>query len=177
MRPAPEQPAPLDLYKLSITYSAPPPCAVVRDLLGYPTMSSQIPTRFRFSFHDAWQFPHFRAEWLPEKQRLQITRRPYGTDAEEIEVSEARWKAFWRKLEALGAWEWPADHEACQGDIAHYILDGHGWDLEIELGGRVLKTGGSNAYPAGPDDFDNTDSTPLFRRLLRAAKALGAKKR
>jgi hypothetical protein len=87
-----------------------------------------------------------------------------GEQHEPVEVhpTEADWEAFWRTLDEVGAWDWKEEYET-EG-----VMDGTGWSLEVEYNGRVLETGGSNAYP--PDGKMNVSKQ--FSRFLKAVSKL-----
>lgn len=137
--------------------------------------ASPAPAAFRFSFHNAWHMPHVSVEWMPEQRRLRVSKG-IGMFTEHT-VSDRRWRAFWRKAKAMGIWVWPRDFEEPYGSIT---MDGHGWSLEVDHLGLRLETGGTNAYPPGPDDTGTHGSvgpqgyTHGFARLLRAVRALHA---
>lgn len=137
-----------------------------------PTAPSLAPTRFYFSFHNAWSFPHYRVEWLPDKRCLSHNNL-FGKGTEHT-VPEARWQAFWNEAKLMGIWAWPDEFNEPEG---YHTLDGHSWEMEIVHAGLRLRTSGDNAYPPGLDDLDTHGDETLghthqFARLLRAVKAL-----
>jgi hypothetical protein len=72
-----------------------------------------------------------------------------------IVPTEARWRAFRRKLDKMDVWSWRERYES-----ELLILDGTQWELELCYPDRVIRSYGSNAYP------DN------FNAFLRAVRAL-----
>ena len=74
------------------------------------------------------------------------------------------WLAFWQDIERLGVWDWKEDYSD------PFVLDGAEWTLEIELRGRMLKSGGKNGYPGcdGPEYPDDS----AFGRFVGALRRL-----
>jgi hypothetical protein len=76
-------------------------------------------------------------------------------DEEVLDVSEGDWREFWRALEAAGVWSWEAYYEP-----EYPTCGGSQWGAWIEHEGRVLRTSGRDAWPAG------------FERYLEAVEKL-----
>ena len=114
--------------------------------------------------------PSYSVTW--DDGRLEYRTADYGfmeVPAPTIEQpTPKRWQAFWRKLEALGVWDWP---EECEADMR--ATDGTSWSIHLEYSGRVLRSGGSNAYPGTRD----LEPSPEFRKYLAAVRSLLGGKR
>lgn len=111
--------------------------------------------------------PYFAITW--EGDRLIWTGR--GQEfPEQRKVCRPRassWERFWDLLDETGAWDWPEDC-GCFG------MDGTTWSVEIAHGGRVLRSGGVNAWPgsAGIEDRETRE----FRRVRQGLSRLVGKK-
>ena len=131
------------------------------------------PSHFKFSFHNAWHMPIEQVEWLPELQLLEV-RSGIGAGPRH-RIPERRWKAFWKKMQAMGIWVWPEDFARLEDEM---ICDGWGWDMEIQHAGLRLKTGGINTYPPDEDGRNsgngNRGETRTFQKLRAAIRALHA---
>lgn len=84
-----------------------------------------------------------RLVWDPVRKTLEL--RDYFGESEPKMLpapTRAQWKAFWILLDRAKVWEWSSEYIDEIG-----IIDGGGWSLEASYAGRLVKSGGVNAYP------------------------------
>jgi hypothetical protein len=71
-------------------------------------------------------------------------------------VGTSAWRDFWGAAERAGVHRWQERY------VAEDVVDGNGWNLRLEVDGRMLESSGSNSYPdrrgrerelAMPDEF------------------------
>ena len=101
-----------------------------------------------------------------------LRRTPWGwTPGEVIEIVRAvptpdSWRVFWAATARTGVHRWRARY-AAEG-----IVDGVGWGVRIAVGGRVVESSGSNAYPDRLGREHELDMTDDFRAFLTAVSEL-----
>jgi hypothetical protein len=71
------------------------------------------------------------------------------------------WKLFWATIDEIGAWDWQLSYH-------QPVCDGTSWSVEIERGGKILRSSGSNAYP--PDG--GLETTSEFTTFCKAVSRL-----
>lgn len=94
-------------------------------------------------------------------------------EPEEMLPSPVKWRNFVAKLDEIGTWKWKKYY------TNPHVLDGTQWQLEIAIGDKRVKSGGSNAYPGivlDPESLDFPESSPQFDAFLAALKNLTGKK-
>lgn len=80
-----------------------------------------------------------------------------------LHPSTRKWKNFWTTLEKIGVWQWQELYED------QHVVDGTNWSVEIEIGGRSLSSGGSNAFPSAQNE---SRGQPPFDRFCHAVSLL-----
>lgn len=90
-------------------------------------------------------------------ERTELTSRRY------VRPTGRQWTRFWNALDKLDVWNWDRDYVP-----PGLVLDGTNWSVDIELRGRRLRSGGSNAYPGSR----NTEPSKEFRAFLRSIRTL-----
>lgn len=119
----------------------------------------------KFSYHQGWNFEaRFEAEWDAAENILH-TREGLMKESAHT-VTPDQWKAFWIDIDALGAWNWPAEANSVWDDI---IEDGPMWSLEISDGKRHFQLSGACGMPK------NQDGRRPFAGLIKAIKKLGGR--
>jgi hypothetical protein len=78
-----------------------------------------------------------------------------------VDVQADAWQRFADAIEAAGAVSWARVYRP-----PSVICDGTSWILELEHHGRIIKSGGKNAYP------DGDHPGPQFNAFLHAVEAL-----
>lgn len=106
---------------------------------------------------------YFAAEWDSGKQMLQIHNSFLSESTQP--VTPRRWKGFWKKIDAMGAWGWPAEKTWTWDEV---IEDGPSWDLELSDGQRHITLSGACGLPKGQD------GRKPFASLIRALRSLHA---
>lgn len=96
---------------------------------------------------------------------LRRTRRA-GIDTVRAVPTPDSWRAFWLAAERVGVHRWRARY------AADGIVDGTGWNVRIEAGGRVVESSGSNAYPDRFGRKHEVRMTDDFRAFLTAVSEL-----
>ena len=95
-----------------------------------------------------------RYEYFYNEERspsLSLTFRP----------AEEDWLVFWADINDLGIWNW-------QKKYYNPCFDGTGWNLSIEHDGKIISSGGGNAYPG----VKGTNYGKVFTRFLDAVSHL-----
>jgi hypothetical protein len=77
-----------------------------------------------------------------------------------------QWRAFWMVAERAGLARWREQY------LAEDIVDGTGWSLRLAVGGYVITSSGSNAYPDWRGREHEGLMTDEFRAFLTALGAL-----
>ncbi len=85
---------------------------------------------------------------------------PSASGPQIIIPSQRKWLWFWKKLDKARIWEWEPNYEC------NDIMDGTSWNVDIAYSGKILKSGGRNAYPYFDDDED------VFSCFLKAVSTL-----
>jgi hypothetical protein len=80
-----------------------------------------------------------------------------------VPTTEA-WAEFWAAAETAGVHNWRSRYHA-------HVMDGVGWTLRLEAGGRTLESQGSNAFP-DRHGREHEVETDAFRAFLDALGAL-----
>lgn len=57
------------------------------------------------------------------------------------------WRIFWREMEILGLWQWPAIHQPEHDGV---LYDGTQWRVAISHGGRRVRSAGRYASESWP---------------------------
>ena len=124
------------------------------------------PQQFRFRF-----FALDSGEWHEVEIKGDTVCYSAGWVWKEIPSREHRrtpddqaWSAFKKTLNQITIWTWKSDYSD------PWVLDGGGWEIEIEWNGRTVRSGGENGYP-GCDSPDYSKS-PVFTGLLDAIKRM-----
>jgi hypothetical protein len=106
--------------------------------------------------------PSYEIRWSPEKRRLIAE----GTNMEpaEVEVSAAQWRTFWFVVDGLNVWAWKRSHSP-----DNTVCDGTQWGLRLADGRRRVASCGSNAYPGG---YDEDEESSPFNTFLAAVNML-----
>jgi len=117
------------------------------------------PTKLRFSIGGFG--PWVEIEW--QSTRL-IYREGGMGEVEarqifEIIPSARKWLYFWRALDNAHVWEWLPNYRK-------EIVDGTGWELVLECGGKRVISTGSNDFPGGEGEGSK------FENFLRALRRL-----
>lgn len=125
------------------------------------------PIMLKFSYRQMPAFrDNFEAEWCPEEKVLCIRE---GVIIESSHpIPPTRWKAFWQRLDSMGAWDWPAEAKDRCNDM---MEDGPSWNLEISDGNRHLNLSDATGLP------QSQNGRKPFAGLIRAIKALYVPKR
>ena len=119
-----------------------------------PSAVLGTPTQFR-AFMGGYVGLSFGIRW--ENGVLFYDRFDTGyqlSQTSELHPTKTDWANLWKQLEAIEVWSWKKDY------LKEGICDGTNWTLEIEVAGRSLKSGGSNAYP------------PQFKAFCKAVSKL-----
>jgi hypothetical protein len=90
-----------------------------------------------------------------------------ANDSERPEIllpTSQAWERFWRAADGCDLWNWTKSYDNRD------MLDGTQWKVEITLGSRRIKSGGSNAYPG--EERDGGSYPEPFMRLLQAVQEL-----
>jgi len=75
------------------------------------------------------------------------------------------WQRFWAAAEKAKVFQWP---RCCRGN--EDVCDGTQWELDIEYGGRTVRSEGSNSYPF----TDKVEPSAEFEMFVEAlSKLLG----
>jgi len=116
------------------------------------------PNKLRFSIGGVG--PWIEVEW--QSARL-IYREGFMLEAPhtilETTPSDRKWLYFWRALDKADVWAWLPD---CTKEM----VDGTGWELELEHEGKGVISTGSNDYPGGEGKGSR------FEIVLRALQRL-----
>jgi len=86
-----------------------------------------------------------------------------------IKPTPKEWSEFRHDLDSINVWQWRDDY------VAHDILDGGGWSLEVKYADKRVKSAGENAYPGTngePTKVQDGKTTEPYRRLMNAMKIL-----
>ncbi|MEP6732589.1 MAG: hypothetical protein ABJE10_18235 [bacterium] len=83
-------------------------------------------------------------------------------DSVRVVPSSEAWRVFWAATERAGVSRWQR-HYAAAG-----FVDGTGWDVHIVVGGRVVESSGSNAYPDGLGHEHQLQTTDDFQAFVVA---------
>lgn len=80
----------------------------------------------------------------------------------------AQWRALEKTLDDVQVWHWKKAY------LNPKVRDGTSWEFECAWGGRKIKTGGSNAFPADDDPRKTAMEieSPRFDRFLAAISRL-----
>ena len=99
-----------------------------------------LPEVFEFTLQQS-VLRRLDVKWLTE---LQVLESDYGNVAIHTKVSTDRWHAFWEALNHLNVWNWQPDYHNS------IVLDNHAtvWSLKIKYHGKLLESGGFNAFPS-----------------------------
>ena len=111
--------------------------------------------------------PYFTITW--ERDSLLWTARGVGVE-EQRKVARPRassWARFWDLLDEVNAWDWPEDCGCC-------ATDGTTWSFEIAHGGRVLRSGGVNAWP-GSRGIESRETKEYLRVRQGLSRLVGRK--
>jgi len=81
----------------------------------------------------------------------------------ELEPTDKAWQQFWTTLHDINVWKWKDRYETPG------ICDGTNWSVEIDVGGKKLRSTGSNAYPDGQEE---TESSSVFDQFYQAVSIL-----
>jgi len=68
------------------------------------------------------------------------------------------WRIFWREMEILGLWQWPAIHQPEHDGV---LYDGTQWRVAISHGGRRVRSAGRYG-----------SESPQFRRFRQSLQRL-----
>ena len=71
-----------------------------------------------------------------------------------ITPSPEAWAEFWRRLDALGFWSWGGEYSP-----EHPVMDGTSWSSQISRGDRSVEAHGSNAYPPGDSEPEDSEES------------------
>ena len=66
---------------------------------------------------------------------------PSASGPQIIIPSQRKWLWFWKKLDKARIWEWEENYNCTD------IVGGTSWNVDIEYSGKILSSGGRNAYP------------------------------
>ena len=97
----------------------------------------------------------YRAELASDGQLL-YTDGDGDTAPEKVAVSNRKWKAFRKRMDRVGAWEWDAEH------VNPNLEDGTTWKVDVDFGDKHISSSGSNRYPPEKQ----------FKAFLRAVSKL-----
>ncbi|MER3421907.1 MAG: hypothetical protein C4293_00420 [Nitrospiraceae bacterium] len=114
--------------------------------------------RFRV-FIGGFGGPNYGVRWARGKLRYRIDNNPCKL---KIEPSSAEWKKFWYSVGRCGLWNWEARYDNEE------VCDGTRGEIDIQIGRRIVRSWGSNAYPGG----DSLQYSPAFRQFLDAVQEL-----
>lgn len=93
-----------------------------------------------------------RAQWDPV----------LAVDSARTVPTQQQWTAFWAAADEAGVGRWREQY------FAEGVVDGSGWSLRIVADGRVIDSGGSNAYPDERGREHENEETAAFRNFLDA---------
>ncbi|HZW25526.1 MAG TPA: hypothetical protein VFF26_08580 [Gallionella sp.] len=94
-------------------------------------------------------------------------------EADVLKPSPLKWRNFIAKLDAQGVWTWKKYYNNRD------VCDGTQWELDIVVGDKRVKSGGSNNYPGlvkDPKILSFPENSPQFDAFLAALKNLTGKK-
>jgi len=101
--------------------------------------------------------------WKNDSLRYEIQEHgfmPSASGPQIIIPSQRKWMWFWKKLEKVRIWEWEENYNCTN------IVDGTSWNVDIAYSGKILTSGGRNAYPYFDDNED------VFGYFLKAVSTL-----
>lgn len=82
-----------------------------------------------------------------------------------IRPSKKKWKAFIKKIDELGIWEWKCEYPNPG------VMDGTQWGVEIQYEDKKLCSHGDNSYP-GMNGSCSSDVTTEFKIFLQSVDIL-----
>lgn len=127
-------------------------------------MTTQIYTPEKFSaWIGGYAGESYGVHWEDDSLKYEIQGHgfmPSASGSQIIIPSQRKWMWFWKKLDKARIWEWEPKYNCTD------IMDGTSWNVDIAYSGKILKSGGRNAYPYFDDDED------VFGYFLKAVSTL-----
>jgi hypothetical protein len=97
--------------------------------------------------------------WVLNVRYIQGFEYHSKASAQLIAPTSKQWQRFWKRVDAIGVWNWKSRHENPA------VLDGTSWRVEIAHNGKYVSSSGNNDYPDG-------DTMIAFEAFLKAVREL-----